>query len=110
MSEVVVVVLGRAKPGRGDEAVAAFQKVAVPTHAEEGCITYAVHRVAGDEDRIVLVERWVSREALDEHLQTPHLLAFRADSADVWAEPMEILIVDAVEAADAAKGYLGGAA
>lgn len=107
MSEVVVVVLGRAVPGRGDEAVAAFQEVAVPTHAEEGCVLYAVHRVAGDPDRIVLVERWESREALDQHLQTPHLLAFREGSADLWAEPMEILIVDPVTADDVAKGYLG---
>lgn len=110
MSEVVVVVLSRAVAGRGDEAAAAFQEVAVPTHAEEGCITYAVHRVAGDPDRIVLVERWASREDLDQHLQTPHLLAFRESSHDLWAEPMEILIVEPVEAADAAKGYLGGAA
>lgn len=110
MSEVVVVVLGRAKPGRGDEAAAAFQGVAVPTHAEEGCITYAVHRVAGDTDRVVLIERWASREDLDQHLQTPHLLAFREGSHDLWAEPMEILIVDPIEAANVSKGYLGGVA
>jgi quinol monooxygenase YgiN len=109
MSEVVVVVLGRAKPGRGDEAVAAFQDVAVPTLAVVGCIACAVLRVAGDPDRIVLVERWASREALDEHLTTPHLVGFRESSHDLWAEPMEILLVDPVEAADAGKGYLGGA-
>ncbi len=56
------------------------------------------------------VERWESREALDQHLQTPHLLAFREGSADLWAEPMEILIVDPVAADDVTKGYLGSPA
>ncbi len=106
MSEVVVVVLARAKPGRGDEAAAAFQEVAVPTHAEEGCVVYALHRVVNDPDRIVLVERWASREDLDQHLATPHLTAFREGSHDVWAEPMEILIVDPLAAGDPAKGSL----
>jgi len=106
MSEVVVVVLARAKPGRGDEAAAAFQEVAVPTHAEEGCILYALHRVASDPERIVLVERWASREALDQHLATPHLIAFREGSHDVWAESMEILIVDPLAAGDPIKGRL----
>ena len=106
MSEVNVVVLARAKPGRGDEAAAAFQEVAVPTHAEEGCIVYALHRVANDPERLVLVERWASREALDQHLATPHLTAFREDSHDLWAEPMEILIVDPLLAGDPVKGSL----
>ena len=106
MSEVVVVVLARAKPGRGDEAAAAFQEVAVPTHAEEGCLLYALHRVASDPERIVLVERWASREALDQHLATPHLLAFRENSHDVWEGPMEILIVDPVPTGDPVKGIL----
>ena len=107
MSEVHVVVLARAKPGRGDEAAAAFQEVAVPTHGEEGCIVYALHRVANDPERLVLVERWASREALDQHLATPHLTAFREDSHDLWAEPMEILIVDPLLAGDPVKGSLG---
>ena len=106
MSEVRVVVLARAKPGRGDEAAAAFHEVAVPTHAEEGCIVFALHRVAGDADRMVLIERWASREALDQHLATPHLIAFREDSHDLWAEPMEILIVEPLPAGDPVKGSL----
>jgi quinol monooxygenase YgiN len=109
MSEVTVIVLARAKPGRGDEAEAAFREVTDPTHAEEGCILYALHRVGSAPDRLVLVERWASRKALDEHLASDHLVAFRASSADIWAEPMEILLVDPVGAGDPVKGSLAGA-
>lgn len=108
MSEVTVVVLAQARPGRGDEAERAFREVTTPTHAEEGCLLYALHRVAADPDRLVLVERWSSRAALDAHLASPHLIGFREGSAPVWAAPMEILIVDPVSAGDPAKGSLAG--
>jgi quinol monooxygenase YgiN len=109
MSEVVVVVVAQAKPGQGNAALAAFGEVAVPTHAEDGCIAYALHRSAADQDQIVLVERWASREALDEHLATTHLQEFRASSHDLWAGPMTILVTTPHPAGDPAKGTLAGA-
>lgn len=108
MSEVVVVVLSRTVPGRIEEGLAAFSQVAVPTHAEPGCLAYALHRDPSDPDRIVLVERWASRAALDEHLASAHLVAFRQSSADLWAEPAVVVVLDPVAAGDPAKGLLSG--
>jgi quinol monooxygenase YgiN len=108
MSEVVVVVLARAKPGCGGQALAAFGELAAVTHTEEGCLLFALHRDPGDAERIVLVERWTSREALDAHLLTPHLLAFRRESADLWAEPTTIMVLDPVASGDPARGLLAG--
>jgi quinol monooxygenase YgiN len=109
MSEVVVVVVAQAKPGRGEDALAAFQGVAVPTHAEEGCRLFAVHRAPADPERIVIVERWASRAALDEHLTTSHLLEFRKSGADLWAAPMQIIVLEPVPGGDPVKGALAGA-
>ncbi|HSJ72886.1 MAG TPA: putative quinol monooxygenase [Miltoncostaeaceae bacterium] len=109
MAEVVVVVLFQARPGQGAEAEAAFAEVAPATHAEDGCVAFAVHRVAGDADRFVLVERWASREALDAHMATPHLRAFRERGADIWAEPPQITVAGALPLGDPAKGSLAGA-
>ena len=108
MSEVVVVVVAQAKPGRGDDALAAFGEVSAPTHAEEGCVAYALHRALSDPDQIVLVERWASREALDEHLASEHLARFRADGADLWAAPMQIIVTGPAPAGDPVKGALAG--
>jgi quinol monooxygenase YgiN len=108
MPEVVVVVLSRAVPGRVEDGLAAFSALAEVTHTEEGCLLYALHREPADPDRIVLVERWASREALDEHLGSPHLLAFRSDSHDIWAEPPLIMLLDPVPAGDPAKGLISG--
>lgn len=108
MSEVVVVVLSRAKPGRTVEGLAAYSDLAAQTHQEEGCITFALHRDPSDAERIVLVERWASREALDAHLTTDHIARFRAESGDIWAEPATILVLDPVPAGDPGKGVLAG--
>lgn len=109
MSEVVVVVVAQAKPGRGEDALAAFGEVSVPTHAEAGCVAYALHRAVSDPDQIVLVERWASREALDEHLASEHLARFRSGHADLWAAPMQIVVTTPAPAGDPAKGSLAGA-
>lgn len=108
MPEIVVVVLSRAVPGRVEEGLEAFAEVAATTHTEEGCVAYALHRSPADPDLIVLVERWASREALDAHLATEHLAAFRRDSHDIWAAPAEIHVLEPVSAGDPAKGLLSG--
>lgn len=108
MSEVVVVVLSRAKPGRGDDGLAAYSALAATTHDEDGCLAFALHRDPSDAERIVLIERWASREALDAHLTMPHLAEFRASTGDLWAEPATILVLDAVVSGDPAKGLLAG--
>jgi quinol monooxygenase YgiN len=109
MPEVTVLVLARAKPGRGDEGVAAYRALAAATHEEEGCLLFAVHRVPADPDRIVLIERWESRERLDAHLAAPHLVAFREGSVDVWAHPAGVLFLEPVDAGDPSKARIGGA-
>lgn len=110
MAEVVVVVRFRAAPGKAGEAEAAFADVVPATHAEEGCVLFAVHRVAGDPDAFVLIERWASREALDAHLETAHLAAFRARGADIWAEPPQLTVAaEPLSLGDPGKGSLAGA-
>ena len=84
MPEVVVVAVVTAADGKGAEVEALIRSLLVPpTHAEEGCIAFALHRDLADPHRRVLVERWTSRDALDQHLATEHLAAFRADRKSV---------------------------
>src|SRR5690348_10204719 len=73
MSEVVVVGSFTALPGKEAEAVEAFEALVAPTHAEDGCILYALHRGTDDPARLAFVERWASREHLDAHLKSPHV-------------------------------------
>lgn len=47
-SEIVVVGSFTAKPGKEAEAEAAFRALIEPTHGEDGCILYALHRGTDD--------------------------------------------------------------
>ena len=68
MSEVVVVGSFKAEPGKEAEALQAFKDLVGPTHAEDGCIMYALHQGADDPSQLAFIERWASREALNAHL------------------------------------------
>lgn len=65
------------KPGSLDAAVAAAKPCIEATREEDGCISYDLNVDVLDETRVVFVERWENRAALEAHFQTPHLKTFR---------------------------------
>ena len=65
MTAVVVVATIRPLPEHRAEVIAAMEKAIADVHAHDGgCLLYALHE--GD-DRLVMVEKWASAEALAEH-------------------------------------------
>ena len=75
---IYVVAELRLKPGTAETAAAEARKVVAGTVKEDGCLAYDFHLSVSDPERLVAVERWESREALERHNLTPHLLAWRA--------------------------------
>jgi quinol monooxygenase YgiN len=67
---IVVVATIIPVPEHRDEVIAAFTAVVARVHAEDGCELYALHE---GEDRLVVVEKWASQEALDIHSAAPAL-------------------------------------
>ena len=73
-------------PGRRSAFLAEFAKVAPLVHAENGCIEY-VPAIDADTDiasqarmgpdRVTIVERWASVDALRAHDTAAHMLAYR---------------------------------
>jgi quinol monooxygenase YgiN len=71
MAAVVVVATIRPKAEHRAEVIAAMEKVIAAVHAQDdGCLLYALHE--GD-DRLVMVEKWASPEALAAHARGPAL-------------------------------------
>lgn len=106
MSEIVVVGAFTAKPGQEAAAAEVMEGLIAPTHAEDGCILYALHRGADDPARLTFVERWASREALDAHLSSEHISAALARIPELMADGGDITVFDAVPGGEAAKGSL----
>ena len=108
MDGVVVVATFRVHPGKGEEAVAAFAPTIEQTHAEEGCLAYALHRDVNDPDVLVLVERWTDREALGSHLQQSYVSQLGEAASEFLAEPPTIHFAEPVPIGDDRKGSLSG--
>jgi quinol monooxygenase YgiN len=93
MSQVRVVVVLQADPGKGAEQVAAFEAVAPLVRAEQGCLQYDLHAVADDPDRFVVLEHWASREALEGHLASAHMAAYAEQVGAFRQQPAEIHVI-----------------
>jgi quinol monooxygenase YgiN len=83
MPEIAVVSINTARAGQEAKLEAAMRALIEPTRKDPGFIQYDLHRDVDDPRTFVFVERWESRELLDAHLRTPHLLAFRAAAPEL---------------------------
>lgn len=106
MPEIVVVGSFTAQEGKEQEAREAFEALVAPTHAEDGCILYALHQGADDPRRLAFVERWSSREALDAHLGSPHIQDVLARAPQLFADGGDIVVYTAVPGGETHKGSL----
>jgi quinol monooxygenase YgiN len=103
---VVVVGSFTARSGKEQEAQDAFRELLEPTHGEDGCILYALHRGADDPRRLTFIERWASPEALEAHLASPHVQEVLARADDLFGESGEIVAYEALPGGQAQKGSL----
>ncbi len=108
MSEVVVVALFKTKAGSVGEATEALLDAGAQTHEEEGCLAYALHRSGDDPTQLALVERWRSREDLNEHFTKPYIAALGERAAEVLDGAPQVQILEPVPGGDPAKGTLAG--
>jgi quinol monooxygenase YgiN len=106
MSEIVVVGSFTARPGREADAAEALRALVEPTHAEDGCILYALHQGADDPRRLAFVERWASREALDDHLASSHVQQALARADELFADGGDIVVYEPLRGGNPSKGSL----
>ncbi len=90
--EIIVLALVKIKEGIEESAKQKLMALVAPTRNEAGCISYDLHQNKDDKSRFMFYENWVSKEALDEHLKTPHLQAFINEAESLLAEPLDVTI------------------
>lgn len=106
MPEIVVVAKARVKEGSESAVEQAFREVMPPTHEEEGCLRYALHRGTDDPRTFMMIERWTSKEALDAHLATGHVQKLFASLAPLVEAPPELFLAEPLSDDLAPKGRL----
>lgn len=82
------------KPGTYDALVAATQNCLEETRKEPGCLSYDLNVDVTDHTKLVFVERWESRPALEAHFRAPHLVAWREGAAKKYVEARKIEIIE----------------
>lgn len=90
--KVTVLARFKAKEGLEEKAKKAIMACVAPTRAEAGCINYDLHQSADDKKLLMLYENWVSKKALDEHLEMPYLRDLKAKADELFSEPIEITL------------------
>jgi quinol monooxygenase YgiN len=100
---VVVVATILPMPEHRDEVIAAIRSSIGQVHAEDGCELYALHEAP---DRLIMVEKWASPEALAAHSKGTVLAALGGLLTGKVAGPPDVKVLQPVPAGDPAKGQL----
>jgi quinol monooxygenase YgiN len=100
---VVVVATVYPATGRADEARAALLRAVPRVHTEGGCELYALHESA---DRLVLVEKWTSSDALEAHAAAAALADLRAELDGLTIGDLDIQVLSPVASGTRTQGAL----
>lgn len=95
----MIIVLGsvEVRQGQLEQALRLSQAHVVRSRLEAGCIAHAVHHDAAQPLRLVFVEQWADRAALDAHFRVPASRAFARALRDLAATPPAMTLYDATE-------------
>jgi quinol monooxygenase YgiN len=72
MSELQVIARYTIADGKTDEVLELLPQLAAAARTEPGNVSFVVYRQLDDDRKVVLLERYASREAFAEHRETPH--------------------------------------
>lgn len=95
-NRVTVVAKIRAKDGMEDAVKKELMGLLAPTRSEKGCINYDLHQSPGNKSLFMFYENWASKEDLDEHVRAPHMKAHMRKARELFAEPPEITLWEAI--------------
>ena len=90
--KITVLAILKAKAGSEENLKATALSLIEPTRTEAECISYDLHQDTAEPARLMFYENWQSKQALDRHIQTPHLQDFLAKSKALLAGPLDVTI------------------
>jgi|SRR5271166_672681 len=95
--EIHVIAEAIAKPGEEDALRRVLGACVAPTRSEPGNRAYTLHQDADKPGRFFFYETWANREALSEHLKTPHFKTLDRDSKPLLAQPLSVAVLRSLD-------------
>ena len=93
-STLKVVAIAETSADKAEELKTICQGLIEPTGKEEGCISYELYQDMENPGKFVFIETWQSKEHLDVHLKTPHLMAGGEAMGKIITTDLVILMLD----------------
>ena len=100
---VVAIVTVFPVPEHRAEVIAAFEAAIKRVHGEPGVELYALHE---GPDRLVMIEKYASAEARDEHRRGAPLADLRSALEGKLSSPLDVQVLVPHPAGDPQKGAL----
>ncbi|MCP1228018.1 putative quinol monooxygenase [Acetobacter fabarum] len=94
--EITVVAILKTKVGCEDAVAKAMAACAPASRAEATNRQYVPNRDLDDPQTLIFIERWASRQALADHMETPHFKQLAAALEGKLEEPLQVHILQPV--------------
>ncbi len=84
------------KEGEMEEAVRIIRELMNHVAQEEGTLSYTLNRHQTDPNRIVIMERYKDRDALEAHSSTPQFRAFLKEIGSLLSGKPQIRVMEEI--------------
>lgn len=96
---IVVIARLTVKPDKKDELMELAKPLISATREEPGCNSYTLLDDRFDPSSCTFVEEWKDKEALRQHIKTPHFGEFMGKSKELMAAGMKLTLYEGTETA-----------
>jgi quinol monooxygenase YgiN len=89
-----VVAIAETSTDKAEELKKVCLGLIEPTRKEKGCISYELFQDSSNPGRFTFIEEWESREHLDVHLKSPHLVSAGEAFGKIVTKEMVVLMLN----------------
>jgi quinol monooxygenase YgiN len=89
-----VVAIAETSSDKAEELKSICLGLIEPTRKEKGCISYELYQDTTNPGKFTFIENWQSKELLDIHLKSPHLVAAVEAFGKVVTKDLIILMLN----------------
>jgi len=91
-----VVAIAETSTDKAEELKSVCLGLIEPTRKESGCISYNLYQDTTNPGKFTFIENWQSKEHLDVHLKSPHLVAAGAAFGKIVTKEMAVLMLNEI--------------
>jgi quinol monooxygenase YgiN len=91
-----VVAIAETTAERAEELKSICLRLIEPTRKEEGCISYELYQDTTNPGKFTFIENWRTKEHLDIHMKTPHLVAAGEAFSKILTKELIVLMLNKI--------------